>query len=275
VNDKNFDLLFRARERGSKAWMDKFTDALAACDIDTMHMLINQGSEEYSDRYFIKTAIDSSTLKETEPSKKKEMFDWLCSDEAKFVKSYKIDSDKTELVLPDGRIITYGPISDIFKKDDELEQIYTTDARYKQCHTHSYRLSYALANNKRRKVENEVVTGYIHSVSAVNRYLHSWLECDGSIGEIESLKTSGGGSLVLDSTLNIVMDRAGYYWLRAVDEKTLTRISGRELTEDRRTFFSELDSVNEKFSIKTYLTARHEIRRDLDKNRQLFREKDC
>ena len=103
---------------------------------------------------------------------------------------------------------------------------------------------------------NNIVTGYAKYYVPENKYLHSWME----------LKIKGK-DYVFDFTKNTIIDKESYYRLLHIDEQEICSvISSEEIISDKRNFGGLIKVLDS----KTYLTSRHEIVRDLDKNKHLF-----
>lgn len=94
---------------------------------------------------------------------------------------------------------------------------------------------------------NEVVTGFIYGISDKVKYLHSWIEFN-----------KDGNEYVIDYTMNVIMNKEGYYFIRQAEE--LSRISNQDILFDSKI------SINS----KVYLVFRHEIMKELEKNSFLF-----
>ena len=68
-----------------------------------------------------------------------------------------------------------------------------------------------------------------------------------------------------------MIDKESYYRLLHIDEKEICSIiSSDEIIADKRDFGGLIKLLDS----KTYLTSRHEIVRDLDKNKHLFDNSD-
>lgn len=107
---------------------------------------------------------------------------------------------------------------------------------------------------------NNIVTGYPKYYVPENKYLHSWME----------LKIKGE-DYVFDFTKNTIIDKESYYRLLHIDEQEICSvISSEEITRDKRNFGGLIKLLDS----KTYLTSRHEIIRDLDRNKHLLDNSD-
>jgi len=138
------------------------------------------------------------------------------------------------------------------------EEIEDMELRQSRCHEYSIQAAKLL-----RKVFDTtgyVVTGYPHYYVPANKYLHSWVELN-----------INGKDYVLDFTRNAMIDKASFYRLHHIEDKDICSvISFEEIINDDKDFGEFVKVIDE----KTYLTTRHEIVRDLDKNRHLFDNSD-
>ncbi len=99
-------------------------------------------------------------------------------------------------------------------------------------------------------IKNQMVTGYTCFATEKSKYLHTWNEF--KMGEKE---------YVLDSTLNVIMNKDGYYLLRHIEE-VLDKIDSDKVIEDFEKYGDEIT----KYSIKAYVTARDLLIKDFEKN---------
>ncbi len=86
-----------------------------------------------------------------------------------------------------------------------------------------------------------------------SRFLHSFVET-----------TLNGEEVVIDGTLNAIMNKDGYYTFRHI--KPLTKISNQTLQEDMEKYLYKI----KEFSPEVYFVFRDEIIRDFEKNDELF-----
>lgn len=98
-------------------------------------------------------------------------------------------------------------------------------------------------------IKNQMVTGYTCFATEKSKYLHTWNEF--KMGEKE---------YVLDSTLNVIMNKEGYYLLRHVEE-VLDRIDSDKVIED----FEKYGEKITQYGIKAYATARDLLIKDFEK----------
>lgn len=152
-------------------------------------------------------------------------------------------------------------------KDDTLSKTYidkyeqdvnTMSGRANSCHVLSINIAKIL--QVYYDIPSDVVTGYPSYYVDKNRYLHSWDEL-----QID------GNKQVIDSTMNVVMNKEGYYLIKNIKEnENISRVSAINLLLDDRTYGALLDEID----LKTYLTCRDEIIKDLEKNKNLFQRTD-
>ena len=145
--------------------------------------------------------------------------------------------------LPD---IKFMRLSDFFVFKRGKEVLEAPD-RQGWCHKFSSEIS------KDWDSPNEVVTGCIYKLCDKVKHLHSWIEF-----------SEEGEEFIIDATRNIVMNKEGFYFLKHVKE--LCRVSRNQIIEDEN-IIHELG-----FGIKEYLTFRHEIMRDVERNYKVFQK---
>lgn len=99
----------------------------------------------------------------------------------------------------------------------------------------------------------------IYGYSDKEKYLHTWVE--GKLGY--------GFPVVIDYTMNALMNKDGYYFLQK--PKILSRISGKDLEMDNK-FIRKFAKTGATINDKEYLVFRDEIMRYFNRNKQLFDE---
>lgn len=129
------------------------------------------------------------------------------------------------------------------------------EGRRKRCHGLSIKGSEIL--KKFYSIDNKVVTGYAYENIDKVRYLHSWIELE-----------EDGEQYVIDSTLNIVMNKEGYYLLMHIKEKEIESVVDAQLIIDD--FETYGDFIHYTEDAKTYLTCRDLMIKDLSRNQVLF-----
>lgn len=142
--------------------------------------------------------------------------------------------------------------------DEYCDEVSSSETRKNSCHVLS--MNGARIFSVCLGIESDVVTGYADYYVPQNSYTHSWNEFEDE-----------GQTKVMDSTMNAVMNKEGYYLLSHIDEnRILSKVSARNLMEDDRKYG---DIIN-RLDLKTYLTSRDEIIRDLDRNSHVFNKSD-
>lgn len=139
--------------------------------------------------------------------------------------------------------IKFMQLSDLKKDIKELFPEIDTDDRIKRC------FSYAFEISKHLGKQNNVVTGYIYGYTDLSKYLHSWIELNYK-----------GQDYVIDGTLNVMMNKDGYYALRHA--KPLTKISNENILEDINKYSSIVDKIN----LPEYYLFRDKYLENLEKN---------
>ena len=152
-------------------------------------------------------------------------------------------------------IITAMPFSSIAKGVKNVFPYIETSEREGKCYTMSYGVSLCLGGGQ----QNDVVTGLIYGYSSKSKFLHSWVETN-----------IGGKDYVIDSVLNAVINKEGYYAMKHAKE--LNRIDYKTLKADSDKYFNGKLDENQ-IPLEMYLTFRDEVIRDLEKNEQLFDER--
>lgn len=102
-------------------------------------------------------------------------------------------------------------------------------------------------------IPNNIVTGYTYGYTDKSQYLHSWIETE--------LK---GEPVVIDGTLNVIMNKEGYYKMRHIE--VLTKISNETLMSDIEKYLSKVGKI----SLAVYYLFRNEIIEEFKKNETLF-----
>lgn len=136
--------------------------------------------------------------------------------------------------------------------DDDIKK----DSRTGECHRRAVEFSKKLKN---MGIENDVVTANRCITADKTKYLHSWIEFK-----------INGQELVLDYTQNVVMNKEGYYALNHID-KIISKINCADIINDEK-IYKQIHNGDYYIDLKTYLTCRDEIMRDLQKNIDIFNE---
>ena len=188
-----------------------------------------------------------------------------------YVKSVK-KSDQFLQIETDKGIIECMSISDMIRNSGKADgndtqskalemfckSIESINNRQSNCHDFSMTASELFQYEF--NTPNNIVTGYAKYYVPENKYLHSWMEIK-----------RDGKDYVLDFTKNTIIDKESYYRLLHIDEQEICSvISSEEITADKRHFGGLIKLLDS----KTYLTSRHEIIRDLNRNKHLFDNSD-
>ena len=184
-----------------------------------------------------------------------------------FVKDIKKSGQFLQIETNDG-VIECSAISDMIRNSGKVhgndtqskavEDLCVSIERIKkrQSNCHDFSMTAAELFQYKFDVPSNVVTGYPKYYVPENKYLHSWME----------LKLKGK-DYVLDFTRNTLMDKSSYYRLHHIGEQDICSvISSEEIISDKRDFGDLINILDS----KTYLTSRHEIIRDIDRNKHLF-----
>lgn len=237
--------MFTIPEQASDEWIYKVFELGENGDIDGIQNLFCQTQELYFDEYHIYNIIQQLTNDEsfTNIDTRKRLLKQL--EECSLVKGIRTLEDGFILVetkkdtpnIPDILITRLSDLIFDLKDDHDLGN----STRLGQCHTKAQEISLRIG------FPNEVVTGYFHALSDKARFLHSWIEFSGDEEDY-----------VIDYTMNAVMNKKGYYFIRHVKE--LCRINNHDILSDLD-LFGSLEGLN----IKEYMVFRHEMARDLER----------
>lgn len=246
---KSFQELFIIPENESEDWDSKVFEYGEAKDIEKLDEHLASAKELYLEEKQIYTAINTFTLDTESNEEKQRLLNQLRNE------SFILDVDVTDafvvIELSDHRKIKVCKMSEIIPGLKEEDPEIVTENRKGTCHCKALITSSSLGS-----IPNDVVTGYIYGLSDKVKYLHSWVELN-----------YHGNDVVLDYTLNALINREGYYLLNHISEP-LSRISSKQIQEDCK-LIKKLNKVGS-FNIKEYLVFRDEIIRDLEKNREVL-----
>lgn len=250
--NKKAELLFLDQERNSKEWVDKFFELGENGDTEGMTTLLNNAKQLYLEEYDIYDTIQHLTNKATDGTKREKLIEQLRS--YSIIKKVEEAGDTIMVRTPQCDII-FVKLTGLLPglKEESLE----TWDRMGRCHTKSIEVSSRL-----EVFSNDVVTGYIYDISDKAKFLHSWLEFSKDKKEY-----------VIDYTMNVVMNKEGYYYLRHADP--ITRINDVDIREDKKKGFSDIKGLTD----REYLVFRHEIAKELrqkeERDGKLVREVDA
>lgn len=171
---------------------------------------------------------------------------------------YKIETTEGELIFSSIQSYFFNNEERKFKNMDEVreytKQIESIKTRNGHCHKLAQQFGKIFFDNFDMGID--VVTGYTSHYTNPNKYLHSWNEIKVNDEEY-----------VIDSTLNVVMNKNGYYLINHTGESQIvSRIKMEDIIKDNMKYGELLKEIDS----KTYLTSRDETIRDLGKNKHLF-----
>lgn len=271
--NKNYDWLFVKPEEKAKELQKIINDLIASNNNEpnaikkALREDVGEGVEFYEDSYLFD--LISILYSDYENELRDEMFEFFESFET-VTRANQIGY-WTQIDTIDG-VIKCAPISDVIENNErtkedgpynrqlselcnEIKDLY---GRQSRCHEFSIRAAILL--QKVLNTKSNVVTGYPHYYVPENKYLHSWIQFKAKDKDY-----------VLDFTRNTMIDKESYYRLLHIEDRDICSvISSDDIISDRQNFSNFFDMIDP----KTYLTTRHEIVRDLDKNKHLFDNSD-
>ena len=153
------------------------------------------------------------------------------------VQNIIVDGNNLIIVKKDGSYMSSSILSKTFDwlgGDEKLQ----SSSRNKDSH----RSTLALA--KKLPFESTVVTGKVAGLTTKSSYLHSWLEA-----------IVDGKAVVIDYTMNAIMNKSGYYALRQAS--SISRIDSYNLKSDEELISPLRES--KQLSLKEYLIYRDAI----------------
>ena len=149
-----------------------------------------------------------------------------------------------EYILENGEIITFELLSEHLKcVNKELISELESQKRKGQCHSKS--LFLGIANEK-----SNILTGYYT------------FENETALHSVVEIIDENGNPKILDWTRNLIIDEDIY--VKLFKFNTITKI-------DSSLVFDEIESLAKlDIDLKTYLTFRDELLKDMEKNSQIF-----
>ena len=248
--------------------LDKLSGYYNKKEIRTIKKGINKKykcKKDFSSYYKLNECIQYLTTKELQYDEEEIIDDINNIDIVKKVevlgeKSYRINTSKGK--------IEFSTIDSIKSKNTkinniELEKYFKNIQSLATRTGKSYNYSVEASNifSKYYELKNQIVTGYIYTNNEKGKYLHSWIEFE-----------VNGKPVVLDSELNVIMNKKGYYLLNHINEKEiLSKIDSENIVQDLEKYKSV---IGNEIDFRIYLTSRDEVIRDLNKNPQLFNKND-
>lgn len=284
---RNFNLLFKKPEEEAYKIDEKVKEMMGeGVYIDDLkqYLVDNYGSEFFDYSYLdgllymltdkkckypkdvVYSAINAETIEETAIAGK---FQIIANTENPYdtesARSFTIKSKENgEQVLQfstvekflEGYLEGKTPSEELEKYEEEIS---TEECRSSRCHEFAIYASRLLS--KELGIQGKIVTGYTHYYVPQYNCLHSWIETE-----------TEDGPVVIDSTMNAVMDKEGYYKLKHIDEKSIiSEISTEDLLSDMEKYEEVIEKID-KVDYKTYLTMRDEIVKSLERNKHLFKK---
>ena len=199
-------------------------------------------------KYDHKSTLISYLIKEFTLGKKSRSFD--INEVVKYVKQCNGDNIrnielKNNLLKIETKDNMYnvGKLSEFFGGTDD--EILLSNDRVGVCHQAS------IMTGLRIKDDSCVVTGKVWTLCPQEKFLHSWVE----------IPRNGKDDLVIDYTINSIINKSGYYALNHIDEDNVHKIDINEIAED----VDQLDLYKGKYTylLKEYLTGNKEFAKKL------------
>ena len=242
-NSKSFEDLFIKPDDESYEWYEQFYNLAENGEYEKLEEHLNSAKELYLDEEQIYKAIFTFTLSTVTEEKKIRLLGQLKNIE--WIQSVEASDTEIKITTNTG-IIKVRTLTDVFPSLQEDPYIQTYE-RLGRCHEASLAISEGLGD-----IQNYIVTGYVFALSDKSKYVHSWIEL-----------VVNGEEVVIDYTLNAIMNKEGYYKIRHV--KDISKISSCDVKNDK----AILNKIGN-FDLKEYLIFRDEIMRDLEKNIEMF-----
>lgn len=246
---RNFYELFIKPEDEGIEWQEKVFELIGNGDIRGLDKHLKQANEVYYVEKELYTAINAFTLESKTQNEKGKLLKSLLKHG--FAESVEYNDETIKIKAKNGILIMGTKLSGLIRSLNYEDEYVNKENRHGNCHYKSIKISKSL------EMPNDLVTGYVYGISDKTKFLHSWVEF-----EVK------GKELVIDYTLNIIMNKEGYYYLQHA--RPLSRISNEDLVNDDE-YIRKFNKLGH-FNIKEYLTFRDEIVNDFKKNQKLFDE---
>ncbi len=249
---KSYDLLFDEEFHNSQNIDEKFAELCNKKGLKAgLKYLKEIGATWYDkENYEILYTISAFTKKDTDEKFFQSLIERIRRQNGtKEVKIEKLkDKNVSQLIINKEDIsVTVIPLSKRLPVSLETCPDLEDDTREGTCFAKALTIATHLGR------DNTIVTGYCYGYSDKSRFLHSFVET-----------ILNGEEVVIDGTLNAIMNKDGYYALRHI--KPLTKISNQTLREDMEKYLYKI----KKFPPEVYFVFRDEIIRDFEKNDELF-----
>lgn len=202
-------------EKESEEWYNEFLELINKGDEEGVFNLLQQAKNIYLNEHIIYRTIQCLVSEGVDSNERERLIKEL--EKYSFIKEIKYTDSAIMIKVFQNNIendIYIYKLSDVFHELKE-EGIETPD-RHGKCRSKSIDIS------SRLKYPSDVVTGYIYGASDKGKYSHTWVEC----GEKREY--------VMDYTMNAVMKKEGYYFLRHAEP--IARISDIDIKEDIKRF---------------------------------------
>ena len=247
--------LFEERYQKSQEIDDNFSELYNTFGISPAIQYIKENGATWLDMHSFNTlyVINEWTKKTTKESTMRDLFASLALEpdvltceirNSKFWKTAELYLKKKEAT------IKAVPFSQAFKDTVSLFPDIETEKREGTCGEKSLDISRFL------DIPNEVVTGYCYGYTDQAIYLHSWVEIE-----------LNQKDYVIDGTLNAIINKDGYYYLRHVEP--ISRISSAVIESDIHTYLFQLGQIVP----QVYFVYRDEIVKDFKKNDFIFQKR--
>lgn len=239
----NYDLLFEQPDNKSAEWDSRMFELGEKGDVEALERHIATASAVYIDEYQIVGCLQSLYADDVSQEKKDLLLKGL--KENKYIDCVGFDDDN--FCLKSAFVeLKAKKLSKLFPEFVKKNKLIISQKREGNCHWGSLYLSNFLLKNG---VSHNVVTGNIYGLSDKARYLHTWIETE-----------INNEQVVLDFTMNSVVNKAGYYALRHAE--ALSSINGENISKDCEL----LKSLGIKTGIKPYMLFRDELVKEVNKN---------
>ncbi len=249
---KNYNLLFQEEFHNSQNIDETFADLCNKKGLkEGLEYLKEIGATWYDkENYEILYTISAFTKKDTDEKFFQSLIERISRQNG--TKEVKIEKVKDKnffrfIVNKEDFSVTVMPLSKRLPISLETCPDLEDDTRVGTCFTKALTTATHLGR------DNTIVTGYCYGYSDKSRFLHSIVET-----------TLDGEEVVIDGTLNAIINKDGYYALRHF--KPLTKISNQTLQDDIDKYLYKI----EEFNPEVYFVFRDEIIRDFEKNNELF-----
>lgn len=231
---ENYNRIYQSMDDQSEVW-DKAIIAASDSDFALARLLRANKSkmrEDFADLHLLINAFTSSDIDEEQ---KIQLLESAKSNAC--VKSIGINKNTLTITKVDGTKISVEILSQKFPALKGNPQL-VTNKRLHKCHYGAISLARLIKNNA------TVVTGKTLGITTSSHYVHSWVEA-----------TIDGKPVVIDFTMNAIINKDGFYSLRHAEP--ITKIHNSELDADFPIIAPHINSGDLK--IKEYLVYRDQV----------------